>query len=92
MKLSLVSPIEVQQQLAHFLHQARKAAKLSRRELALHSGVPASTIKRFELHSEISLCQFLLLWQTLDQLGRLSELCDPAPPLPSNIQEVLKHD
>jgi len=92
MKLSLESPLEVQQTFARFLHTARKNAKLSRRELALHSGVPASTIKRFELNSEISLAQFILLWQALDQLGRLSGLCNAKPTLPTSIDEVLKHD
>jgi len=92
MKLSLESPLEVQQQLAHFLHPARKDVKLSRRALALHSGVPASTIKRFELQSKISLSQFILLWQALDQLDRLSGLCNVMPALPNSIAEVLKHD
>lgn len=91
MKLSLESPLEVQQKLAGFLHQTRKDAKLSRRELAIHSGVPASTIKRFELQGEISLAQFTLLWQALDQLDRLSQLCNPTPAVPTSIEEVLKH-
>lgn len=91
-RLQLVSPAEVQENLAGFLRQARKKQKLSREALAERSGVPAPTLKKFELTGQISLRQFVLLWQCLDDLQRLHELTQPkAKNLaePQTLDEVL---
>lgn len=90
--LSLLSGAEVQQSLADYLRARRKAGKLSRAALAERSTVPAPTIKKFETTGQISLRQFLLLWQSLDDLARLQALTEPEPPserLPTTIDEVL---
>lgn len=80
---------DVQQTLAQYLRTRRKAAGLSRDALAEVSLVPAPTIKKFELTGQVSLRQFVLLWQCLDDLARLNSLTQPVPRLPASIDEVL---
>ncbi|SFG86208.1 hypothetical protein SAMN05216175_11633 [Neptunomonas qingdaonensis] len=90
--LLLLSSSNVQQSFATYLLAQRKASKLSRSALAQRSTVPESTIKKFETTGQISLRQFLLLWQSLDDLARLQQLTKPAsslPSLPKSIDEVL---
>ena len=87
--LSLLSPTDLQQRLAASIRQGRRERKLSREALARISTVPASTIKRFETTGQISLRQFLLLWQCVDRLDRLAEASEPPPRLPTSIDEVL---
>ena len=89
-QLSLLSGSEVQQALATHLRGCRKAAKLSREALAARSTVPAPTIKKFELTGQISMRQFLLLWQCLDDLERLQALTKPQrTSRPTTIDEVI---
>jgi len=87
--LSLISANDVQQQLALAVRTKRKRAKLSRNALAEKSTVPASTIKKFETTGQISLRQFILLWQCVDSLENLLKLCKEEPYQPSSIDEVL---
>lgn len=89
-RLSLLSSVDVQQQLADTVRAKRKAQKLSRDALAERSTVPAPTIKKFEATGQISLRQFLLLWQSVDSLERLASVCKPSLTLPRSIDEVLK--
>ena len=79
---------DIQMEIARYLRSQRRAQKLSRDALAERSTVPAPTIKRFELTGEISFRQLCLLWETLDDLGRLGALCD-AESMPKSIEEVL---
>lgn len=83
---------EVQQNLAQYLRARREAAGLSRASLAEVSLVPAPTIKKFELSGQISLRQFVLLWQCLDDLQCLNNLTQPVPKLPASIDEVLRDE
>jgi transcriptional regulator with XRE-family HTH domain len=87
--LSLLSTTDVQQSLCDWLRWQRKRIKLSRQALAERSTVPASTIKKFETTGQISLRQFLLLWQSVDDLSRLHDLTTPTAQIPSSIDEVL---
>ena len=88
--LSLFSAADLQTALREHLRRQRKTLRLSREALALRSTVPAPTIKKFETTGQISLRQFLLLWQCVDDLARLNELTRlPARKLPSSIEEVL---
>jgi len=91
--LSLLSAADVQSALRDWLKLQRRALKLSRAALAERSTVPAPTIKRFETTGQISLRQFLLLWQCVDDLQRLQALTRPAEAslgrLPASIDEVL---
>jgi len=88
--LSLLTANDVQQQLALAVRTKRKQIKLSRNELAEKSTVPASTIKKFETTGQISLRQFILLWQCVDSLESLMNISKEEPYQPSSIDDVLK--
>jgi hypothetical protein len=88
--LSLLSADDTQQQLAQAVWDKRKLLKLSRNALAERSTVPASTIKKFETTAQISLRQFILLWQCVDSLENLVALIKQQENKPSSIDEVLK--
>ncbi len=92
MKLSLYSAFDIQQLFAQHLRQKRKEKKLSRKALAERSLVPEATIKKFETSGLISMRQFLMLWQILDDLNRLQALTKPEKPMPKSIAEVLAMD
>lgn len=88
---SLYSAAEVQQELAQWMRAMRRKQKLSRAALAERSAVPAPTLKRFEATGQISLRQFLLLWQSLDDLRELRRITVRRPkPQPRTIEEVLR--
>lgn len=91
-KLSLLSANDVQASMCEWLVVKRKAAKLSRAQLAQISTVPASTIKKFEVTQQISFRQFILLWQSLDELVRLNSLTQKqlVSKTPTSIDEVLR--
>lgn len=89
LKHSLLSASDVQENMAAWLQQKRKALKLSRETLAQQSTVPASTIKKFETSHQISLRQFILLWQSLDDLQRLMQVTSHEETTPKSIDEVL---
>ena len=89
----LLTEADTQQALAAYLRQQRKQLKLSRNALAERSTVPASTIKKFELSGQISLRQFLLIWESLDDLRRIYALTQTeqiAEPIPQTIEDVLR--
>lgn len=88
--LSFLTTADLQQQLADAVKQRRKQRKWSRIVLAERSTVPASTIKKFETTGQISLRQFLLLWQCVDTLQTLAVLTNKVTPEPISIDEVLK--
>ena len=88
--LSLLSPTDVQQHLAKSVWDKRKQMKLSRQALFERSTVPAATIKKFEHTGQISLRQFILLWQCVDRLENLLALTQEPEVRPRTIDEVLK--
>ncbi len=88
-QLLLTTANDVQQQLALAVRIKRKQIKLSRDALAEKSTVPTSTIKKFETTGQISLRQFILLWQSVDSLENLLKLSEETPHQPSSIDEVL---
>lgn len=94
--LSLLSVTDVQLALREHIKQQRKNSKLSREALAERSTVPASTIKKFETTGQISLRQFLLLWQSVDELSSLHQLTQierkSQAKMPTSIDEVLNAD
>ena len=88
--LSLLTPADVQQQLAESIRSKRKQKKWSRQTLSDRSTVPVSTIKKFETTGQISLRQFILLWQCVDSLDALAALSKEIESMPASIDEVLK--
>jgi transcriptional regulator with XRE-family HTH domain len=87
----LISSVNVQNTFTNYIKSRRKKAKLSRDQVAERSTVPAPTIKKFETTGQISLRQFLLLWQSVDDLARLQQLAEPSSEvkIPTTIEEVL---
>ena len=88
--LSLLSAHDVQLHLADAIRAKRGVLKLSRDALAERSTVPSPTIKKFETTGQISLRQFILLWQVVDQLERLESLTQPEKSSPKSIDDVLR--
>jgi hypothetical protein len=92
MNFNFPSETNVQSLLVHHLQRLREQQKLSRQALEKISTVPAPTIKKFETTGQISLRQFLLLWECLDNIDRLVMLANQrynAQPQPTTIEQVL---
>jgi len=92
MQTFLLNANDVQQELARTIKRLRKQQKLSRVALAVRSGVPASTIKKFETTNQISLRQFILLWQTVGNLDKLMGITKKEASIPKSIQDVINHE
>lgn len=89
--LHFITTSDVQKKLADYLKNKRKSLKYSRNKLEERSTVPAATIKHFETTGRISLCQFLLIWQTIDDLSKIDAITrqDKEPDY-KTIEDVLK--
>lgn len=94
MKHQLLTERDIQDAFAKHLRALREQAMLSRDNLAERSGVPAATIKRFELTGQISFRQLISLWQTLDDIKRLYALTQNTQQQfnPQSIAEVWQND
>lgn len=90
--LSLLSASDVQKQLADTVRRKRKMMKYSRPVLSQCSTVPVATIKKFETTGQISLRQFILLWQCVDKLENLVLLTHQVKEHPKTIDDVLNND
>ena len=84
---NISTPNELQGRLATALRTVRRSKKHSRKEASLRSGVPESTIRRFESTGEISLRQLLMLCDIYGDLAA-AETLFPAPTA-STMDELL---
>ncbi|WP_422836542.1 helix-turn-helix domain-containing protein [Aliivibrio finisterrensis] len=89
--LSLHTAFDVQLELKDFIKQRRKQQKLSVEVLAKCSGVPYSTIRKFENTGNISLRQFLMLLESVGSLNDIHNLTKPSNQEPTSIEEVLRN-
>lgn len=89
--LSLHTAFDVQLELKDFIKQRRKQQKFSVEALAQCSGVPYSTIRKFENTGNISLRQFLMLLESVSSLNDIENLTKQSNQEPTSIDEVLKH-
>ena len=89
--LSLHTAFDVQLELKDFIKQRRKQQKLSVEVLAQCSGVPYSTIRKFENTGNISLRQFLMLLESVGSLNDINNLTKQSNQEPTSIDDVLKH-
>lgn len=87
--LELHTPYDLQLELSQFIRKMRKQKKLSVKALVDKSGVPDSTIRKFEATGEISLRQFLMLYAAVSQLKKIKVLME-SEESPNSIDEVLK--
>ena len=85
--ITINSATEVQSTVAAQFRDTRKARRHSRATAAIRSGVPAPTIRRFEVSGEISLRQFLMLCEVYGNLGKCEEVLQ-APPA-STMDELI---
>ena len=79
---------QTMQQLAVNLRARRLEKKLSTKSLATMSGVPASTIQRFELKHVISLESYVRLAKTLGYSEEMMQLL--AEPKYDTMEELLE--
>ena len=87
--LTILSATDVQKKLAVSVREKRKQLKFSRPVLSKISTVPVATIKKFETTGQISLRQFILLWQCVDSLDNIIQLTKEIKSPPKTISEVL---
>lgn len=76
----LYAPLEIMQKIADKAKASRLQKDLSRESLAARSGVPASTIKKFEATGQISLQSLVLLAVALDAQQSLFALFETDQP------------
>ncbi|ODB35833.1 helix-turn-helix transcriptional regulator (plasmid) [Pseudoalteromonas piscicida] len=89
--LSLYTAYDMQMELKEFIKSARKKDKLSVQKMADLSGVPYATIRKFESSGNISLRQFLMLYETVGDLKKVKELTKLSEPEYKTIEDVLRH-
>lgn len=87
--LSLLTPFDLQLEFSQFCKKARKMKGFSSKEFSEKTGVPDSTIRKFENTGEISFRQFLMLYAELGKLTELQKLTHLTDS-PKNLDEVLK--
>lgn len=88
---SLYTSHDVQLELKNFIKRQRKQQKMTVEILSSRSGVPYSTIRKFERTGNISLRQFLMLMEAIGELSSLHELTKERQREPTTIAEVLKN-
>ncbi|PHM28086.1 helix-turn-helix domain-containing protein [Xenorhabdus budapestensis] len=89
--LSFYTAFYGQYELKDFIKQQRKQQKITVEMLSKRSGVPYSTIRKFERTGNISLQQFLMLMEVIGELSSLHELTKERVQELMTIAEVLKN-
>ncbi|MBD2814295.1 helix-turn-helix transcriptional regulator [Xenorhabdus sp. Flor] len=89
--LSFYTAYDVRHELKGFIKRQRKQQKVTVEMLSRRSGVPYSTIRKFERTGNISLRQFLMLMEAIGELSPLHELTKEREREPMTIAEVLKN-
>lgn len=88
--LSLLSPFDLQLELSRFVKVTRQAKGYSVQAFSEKTGVPYSTIRKFEKSGEVSLRQFLMMYAAVSKLADLQQLTKRVD-MPSSIDEVIKN-
>jgi transcriptional regulator with XRE-family HTH domain len=86
----LITPSIAQRKLADHLRARRLALEWTQKELALRSGVPLPTLRKFEQKGIVSLESFLKLTMVLGGLEQIVEAIAPESTPFTSIEEVLK--
>jgi transcriptional regulator with XRE-family HTH domain len=81
MPVNLLTPHQLKKQIALQAKRRRLEKNLSRNSLEKKSGVPASTIKRFETTGKISLESLLAIAMVLDGLQEFAQLFATSHPV-----------
>ena len=85
--ISLQTPYEMAIDAAKRFKETRTAKKITIKALSAKSGVPYSTIRRFENSGEISFMAFVKLASAIDEDDQITGLF--ADRIPASIEEVL---
>ncbi|MBO4698879.1 helix-turn-helix transcriptional regulator [bacterium] len=86
----LKTPQEMAVDAAKRFKEMRKAKKMTIKELSGNSGVPYSTIRRFESSGEIS---FLSLVKIVSTVGEDEEITNLfAKRIPASIEEIIREN
>ncbi|PTW61681.1 helix-turn-helix protein [Breoghania corrubedonensis] len=86
----VVTPSHAQRQLADHVRARRLAMELTQEGLASRSGVPLSTLRKFEQKSEISLEAFLKLLLVVGGMEEIVKALEPQDAPFRTIDDVLK--
>ncbi len=88
----LITVSKAQKKLAENIRERRLRMGLTQEGLAVRSGVPLPTIRKFEQKGLISLESFLKLLMVVGGLEEIVEAIKPVQPTFASIEEVLKAD
>ena len=83
-------PYDAKIELAKNAKNARLKRRWKRDTLSEKTGIPTSTLKRYETSGEISLDQFLRLTFVLGDLDKLKGVFDNEEPVFTSLDEMLK--
>jgi transcriptional regulator with XRE-family HTH domain len=83
-------PHDAKLELAKAAKEARLKRGWKRDTLSEKTGIPLSTLKRYELTGDISLNQFLMLTFVLGDLDKLKELFASEEPVYTSLDDILK--
>ncbi len=86
--MNLKTPYEMALDAAHRFRKARTSKKITMKELSERSGVPYSTIRRFESTGEISFLSLIKMVSALGEDGEITSLF--ADIAPQTIEEVIR--
>ena len=84
----LETPYEMAAEAAKRFRKLRKTKKMTIKELSERSGVPYSTVRRFESTGQISFVSLVKLTSTLGEDRQIHELFSVA--VPQSIEEVVR--
>ena len=90
--MSVISIAKAQKQLAENTRARRLQMDLTQEGLAVRSGVPVRTLRKFEQEGTISLESFLKLYAALGGIDRLISATAPVVPPFASFDEVLQRD
>ncbi len=84
----LETPYEMAENVAKRFRKVRASKKITMKALSESSGVPYSTIRRFESTGEISFLSLVKMTSALGEDREITELF--ADPVPQTIEEVIR--
>ena len=86
----LETPYEMALGVAERFRALRKAKKITLKEVSERSGVPYSTIRRFESKGEISILAFVKITSTIGEDDMITGLFKER--VPESIEEVIREN
>lgn len=90
--ISLILPSEAQQTIAKNLREQRLALNLTQSGLAVRSGVPLATLRKFEQHGTISFESFIKLLAVLRLLQPVVRATEGQQGEYTSIEQIIELD